>query len=169
MTGQAAKSLLIESRAQWRRGLARHHARTEGRRLVTRMKTRSGPHVSDDNVVEEAAAHGWIDSKTRIERLLAAQRMLAAGLAKVEAATQDGSWSRLDAVEQLATPPDLAAARKRHAPAAQHTHALPRSVMCGVGESFVQAKKPETRAQRIGNVARPAWRNERANPWSNRT
>jgi uncharacterized protein YdeI (YjbR/CyaY-like superfamily) len=191
-----AEQLLIESRAQWRRWLSKHHARPDGLWLVTWKKTSGGPHVSYDDVVEEAVAHGWIDSKSRaldaersmlwlaprkprtgwsapnkarVERLLAANRMHAAGLAKIEAAKQDGSWAKLDAVEQLAVPPDLAAALKQHPPAATHFDAFPRSVKRGILEWIVQAKKPETRARRIDETALLAQRNERANQWSRKT
>jgi uncharacterized protein YdeI (YjbR/CyaY-like superfamily) len=187
---------MIESRAQWRRWLGKHHARPDGLWLVTWKKTSGGPHVSYDEVVEEALAHGWIDSKSRaldaersmlwlaprkprtgwsapnkarVERLLAAKRMHPAGLAKIETAKEDGSWTKLDAVEQLTVPPDLAAALKRQPPAAAHFDSFPRSVKRGILEWIVQAKRPETRARRIDETARLARRNERANQWSRRT
>jgi uncharacterized protein YdeI (YjbR/CyaY-like superfamily) len=196
LTIDAAEQLQIESRSQWRRWLAKHHARTDGLWLVTWKKTSRGPHVSYDDVVEEAVAHGWIDSKSRaldgersmlwlaprkprtgwsapnkarVERLLAAKLMHAAGLAKIEAAQRDGSWAKLDAVEQLTVPPDLAAALKQHPPAAAHFDAFPRSVKRGILEWIVQAKKPETRARRIDDTARLAQRNERANQWARKT
>ena len=141
MTSEAAEQLLIESRVQWRRWLGKHHARTDGLWLVTWKKTSGGPHVSYDEVVEEALAHGWIDSKSRA----------------------------LDAVEQLTVPPDLAAALGRQPAAAAHFDAFPRSVKRGILEWIVQAKRPETRAKRIDETARLAQRNERANQWSRRT
>lgn len=46
----------------------------------------------------------------RIDRLDAAGKLAAAGRAAIEAARADGSWSRLDDVEDLVVPDDLAAA-----------------------------------------------------------
>jgi uncharacterized protein YdeI (YjbR/CyaY-like superfamily) len=113
---------------------------------------------------------GWsAPNKARVERLLAAELMHAAGLAKIEAAQRDGSWAKLDAVEQLEVPPDLATALKQHPPAAAHFDAFPRSIKRGILEWIVQAKKPETRARRIDNTARLAQRNERANQWARKT
>jgi uncharacterized protein YdeI (YjbR/CyaY-like superfamily) len=193
LTTEDAEQLQIDSRAQWRRWLAKHHARTEGLWLVTWKKASGGPYVSYDDVVEEAVAQGWIDSKSRaldgersmlwlaprkprtgwsapnkarVERLLAAKLMHAAGSAKIEAAQRDGSWEKLDAVEQLTVPSDLAAALKRQPPAAAHFDAFPRSIKRGILEWIVQAKKPETRARRIDDTARLAQRNERANQWA---
>lgn len=49
----------------------------------------------------------------RVERLAAGGLMAPAGLAAVEAATQNGSWSALDDVENLTEPDDLKAALDR--------------------------------------------------------
>jgi len=46
--------------------------------------------------------------------------MAPAGLVKIEAARQDGSWYALDAVEALEGPPDLAAALAANPAAQQH-------------------------------------------------
>ena len=63
------------------------------------------------------AGSGWSrPNKERVERLTAAGLMLPAGSAVVEAARADGSWSKLDAVEDLVEPDDLSGrARRRSA------------------------------------------------------
>jgi uncharacterized protein YdeI (YjbR/CyaY-like superfamily) len=187
-----AEQLEIDSRAQWRRWLTRHHTRTSGVWLVTWKKTSDGPHVPYDDIVEEALAFGWIDSKpraldaqrtmlwlaprkagtgwsapnkARIARMTAAGLMHAAGEAKIEAAKRDGSWTRLDAVERLVVPPDLAAALNRRPPATQNFEAFPRSVKRAILEWIEQAKRPETRARRVEETASLAQKNERANQW----
>jgi uncharacterized protein YdeI (YjbR/CyaY-like superfamily) len=182
-----------ETRAAWRGWLERHHARGEGVWLVE-WKTATGrPRVGYDAAVEEALCFGWVDSKVnaldaersllwfaprkprtgwsapnkdRVERMIAAGLMTAAGLAKVEAAKADGSWSKLDAVEALRVPDDLAAALAAHPPAATLWDAFPRSVKRGVLEWIATAKRPETRAARIAETARLAQRGERANQWT---
>jgi uncharacterized protein YdeI (YjbR/CyaY-like superfamily) len=182
----------VKSRAQWRRWLEKHHIRDDGIWLVTWKKTSGGPHVTNNDIVEEALAFGWIDSKpralddertmlwlaprkagtgwsapnkARIARMTAAGLMHTSGLAKINAAKRDGSWSKLDAVEQLVVPPDLAAALKKLPPAAKHFDTFPRSAKRGILEWILQAKRPETRSKRIDETASLAQNNERANQW----
>lgn len=139
--------------------------------------------------MEEVLAFGWIDSlprkldetrsmllispctpgsgwstanKARVMRLEAEGRLAPPDCAGVEAAKADSSWSLLDAVEALEVPPDLAAALKALPPATANFDAFPRSVKRGLLERVVQAKRPETRAGRIAQVAEAAQRNERA-------
>jgi uncharacterized protein YdeI (YjbR/CyaY-like superfamily) len=181
-----------KTRAAWRAWLIKHHGTSAGVWLVSYKKATGLARFEYDVAVEEALCVGWVDSKprklddarsmlwfaprkpgtgwskpnkTRIARLTAAGSMLPAGLAKVEAAKRDGSWTKLDAVEALEVPPDLAAALKRHPPAAEHFEAFPRSVKRGILEWIVQAKRAETRAKRIDETATLAARNERANQW----
>ncbi len=181
-----------ETRAAWRDWLRRHHRRAAGVWLV-QWKTATGrPRIGYDAAVEEALCFGWIDSlpraldaersllwfaprkpgsgwskpnKDRVERMIAAGRMAAAGLAKVEAAQADGSWSRLDAVEALEVPDDLAAALAAHPPAAASWDGFPRSVRRGILEWIAAARTPGTRAGRVVETARLAQRGERANQW----
>ena len=192
MTRRPANSVQPETRAAWRQWLAEHHTQTEGVWLVLWKKASGRPLLPYEDIVEEALAFGWVDSKTnaldehrsmlwmaprkpgslwsapnkrRIERLQAAGLMAPAGMAKVLAAQQDGSWVGLDAVEALHTPPDLAAAFERYPGAADHFAAFPRSARRAVLEWIVQAKRPETRARRIDETARLAQQNVRANQW----
>ena len=146
MTEAPANSVHPLSRQEWRAWLIDNHIRTEGVWLVMYKKATGKPRVDYEEAVEEALCVGWIDSKgnrlddertllwfaprqpgsgwskpnkDRIERLMAAGLMLPAGLAKIEAAQQDGSWTVLDSVERLEVPPDLQAAFDAHPPAAQ--------------------------------------------------
>lgn len=184
--------MLVDSRATWRRWLSAHHARSSGIWLVTWRKDSGGPYLAYDAIVEEALCFGWIDSKPRaldatrtmlwlaprkpgsgwsrankqrIERLLAAGRMAAPGLARIEAARRDGSWSKLDAVEDLVVPDDLAQALAAAPPATSAFAAFPRSVRRGILEWIGNAKRDATRAARIEETARLAARGERANQW----
>jgi uncharacterized protein YdeI (YjbR/CyaY-like superfamily) len=97
--------------------------------------------------------------------LIAAGLMAPAGLAKIEAAKQDGSWNALDAIEALEIPLDLAAALSANPIAQQHFDAFPRSVKRGILEWISVAKKPETRAKRVEETAHLAAENIRANQW----
>ena len=108
---------------------------------------------------------GWArTNKVRIEQLLAEGLMAPAGLALVEEAKRDGSWTRLDAVEDLVVPDDLAAAFADHPGARERWEGFPRSVRRAALGWIVQAKRPETRARRVGETARQAAQGERPGP-----
>lgn len=180
------------SRARWRAWLQRHHEREQGVWLVMVKAGTGRSRLGYDEAVEEALCFGWIDSKPRVldadhsmlwfsprkpgsgwsrpnkervERAIADGRMAPAGLRKVQAAQHDGSWSRLDAIEDLVVPEDLASALMAHAPAATHFAAFPRSVRRGILEWIAQARREDTRARRVQETAELAARNQRANQW----
>lgn len=180
------------SRAEWRQWLQENHTRTEGVWLVSYKKSAAKPRLEYDEAVEEALCYGWVDSKPnkldeertmlwyaprkpgsgwskpnkeRVEKMLAAGLMAPAGLAKVEAAMQDGSWYALDRIEALEIPPDLAEALAANDTARQYFDAFPRSVKRGILEWIARAKKAETRSRRIEETARLAAQNQRANQW----
>jgi uncharacterized protein YdeI (YjbR/CyaY-like superfamily) len=112
---------------------------------------------------------GWArTNKRRIERLLAEGLMAEPGLALVEEARRDGSWTMLDAVEDLIVPDDLAAAFAAHPGSRERWDGFPRSVRRGVLEWIVQAKRPETRARRVAETASLAARGERPGQWGRR-
>lgn len=183
------------TRAQWRDWLAAHHPQTESVWVVTYKVGASQPRVPYDDLVEEALAFGWIDSlprkldaertmllmsprkpgsnwsavnKARIDKMIAAGLMHPAGLAKIEQARADGSWTALDAVDRLEVPADLAAAFDRHPGSAEAFAAFPPSARRGILEWIGNAKRPETRAARIAETAEKAQRGERANQWRGR-
>lgn len=185
-------SVQPQTRAEWRAWLEANHTRRDGVWLMRYKKAVGKPYVDYDEAVEEALCFGWIDSsgrklddertmlyfaprkagsnwsaanKARVEKLIAAGLMTAAGLAKIAAAKADGSWTALDDVEKLVIPPDLAAALDRYAAAREHFDAFPRSVKRGILEWILNAKRAETRQQRIDETARLAAENIRANQW----
>ncbi len=178
--------------AEWRDWLAANHTRAEGVWLIYNKKSAGRPTVGYEAAVEEALCFGWVDSKgnklddertmlwfaprqpgsgwsrpnkERVERLIADGRMTPTGLAKIEAAQADGSWSLLDAVENLEIPDDLAAELARYPDARARFDAFPPSARRGILEWIVQARRPETRARRVAETARLAQENVRANQW----
>lgn len=190
-TGEALARVEIESRAAWRGWLKAHHRQSESIWLVTYKKGK-GPHVPWADIVEEALCFGWVDSlprklderrsmllvsprkpgsawsalnKSRAEAMIAAGKMTKAGQAMIDAAKADGTWTKLDAVEALIVPPDLAAAFRKHKDAAANFSAFPRSARRGILEWIIQAKRPETRARRVDETARLAAQNLRANQY----
>lgn len=180
------------SRAEWRQWLVANHAQPTGVWLVSYKKATAKPRVTYDEAVEEALCFGWVDSKPnkldeertllwfaprksgtgwsrpnklRVERMSQAGLMTEAGLAKVEQAKRDGSWTKLDAVEDLVVPEDLGRALTNYPLAADNFSAFPRSAKRGILEWIANAKTKETRAKRVEESARLASKNERVNQW----
>lgn len=187
----AYERIEVRSRTALRAWLTEHQARTESVWLVTFKKGR-GPHVPYGDLVEELLCVGWVDSrprkldddrtmllasprkpksawsklnKDRVAALTRAGAMQPRGLAVVAEAKASGRWAALDAVEALEVPPDLRIALAAIPNAASNFEAFPRSAKRGILEWIVQAKKAETRAQRVEETARLAGDNQRANQW----
>jgi uncharacterized protein YdeI (YjbR/CyaY-like superfamily) len=178
-------------RAGWRAWLIDNHATSRGVYLVSWRRGSGRASVSYEEAVEEALCVGWIDSsgrtlddersiqwfaprrarsawarsnKERVARLTATGQMLPAGLAAVEEAKRSGTWSMLDDVEKLIVPDDLAVALAAAPPARTNWDAFSASARRAMLEWVVQARRPETRAKRIAQIADKAARNERAYP-----
>jgi uncharacterized protein YdeI (YjbR/CyaY-like superfamily) len=182
----------ISSRAEWRKWLAEHHAKSGSIWLITWKKRHGRRHVPYDHIVEEALCFGWVDSlprkldanrsmlllsprkprsawsrinKERVERLIAGKMMTPAGLEVIEAAKASGTWKALEEVEDLVIPDDLAKVFQGYAQAAANFAAFPRSVKRGILEWIAQAKRSETRSKRVSETAARAAENIRANQW----
>jgi len=187
---QDCERVTVRSRAEWRRWLEAHHDQDESIWLVTYKKGSGGPHVPYGEIVEEALCFGWVDSrpaaldaersmlllsprrrgsrwsrlnKERVARLVEQGLMAPPGLAKVEQAKLDGSWTALDEVETLTIPDDLAAALAADTAAAANFHAFSRSSRRGILEWIEAAKRPETRAKRVAETVALARENLKAN------
>ncbi len=123
-----------KSRNAWRAWLKKNHASSSGVWLVYAKKHSGIPSLTYNDAVEEALCFGWIDSKinpidddfymqvftprkvksawsalnkARVERLLVAGLMTAAGLVMVKAAKESGSWDVWKHVDDMTIPPDL--------------------------------------------------------------
>jgi len=176
----------VPNRAAWRRWLKRHHASSRGIWLVFDKKSARSDRLAYADAVEEALCFGWIDSvlhpmdgdrykqrytprkpksawskvnKDRVARLTEQGLMTAAGLACVEEAQRNGGWAKLDSVEAFVVPPDLATALAGNPLALRNFEAYAPSVRKGFLYWLNGAKRPETRAQRVGEVVRFAAKN----------
>ncbi|MCX6431368.1 MAG: YdeI/OmpD-associated family protein [Actinobacteria bacterium] len=184
-----APQLHVETTQQWREWLAENHTGQQGVWLVSWKRATGRPTVPYVEAVEEALTVGWIDAtvrtlddertaqwftrrkpgsgwaltnKARVARLEVEKRMLPAGTAAVEAAKADGSWALFDEADALIVPADLAAAFDGHPGAEATWDAYPKSVKRLHLVWLVQAKRPETRANRVEQVAAKAAAGERA-------
>lgn len=178
------------SLAAWRRWLAANHATSDGVWLASWRSGTGRATVPYEQLVEEALCFGWIDgllnvldderrailvtprrpgsswsrsNKERVARLVADGRMTDAGLAVIERARADGSWSLLDAAEALEVPADMATALDENPAARRHWSAFPPGVRRGHIGWVLLAKRPETRARRIATIVSEAAENRRAN------
>ena len=154
------------------------------------FKKKSPSHLPYEEVVEEALCFGWVDSqarpldenrsqqqltprrassgwsrpnKQRVEKLVSAGLMTPAGLAVIDRAKADGSWSALDDVWNLIEPEELKVALDAEPEARSRWEAFPPSARRAILEWISTAKRAETRTKRVAETVRLAAKGERAN------
>jgi uncharacterized protein YdeI (YjbR/CyaY-like superfamily) len=179
----------VPDRAAWRRWLAERHEQREAIWLVFHKKTSDGTGPSYEEAVEEALCFGWIDStankldehrnlqlfaprkprstwarsnKERVARLEREGLLAPAGIAAIEVAKANGSWTALDAVERLEEPPELASALDANDAARESWNRFSPSSRKAILWGIVSAKRPETRAKRVEQTVRMAAKGLRA-------
>jgi uncharacterized protein YdeI (YjbR/CyaY-like superfamily) len=179
----------VPDRTAWRSWLADRHEQRDAIWLVFHKKSSDGRSPSYQEAVEEALCFGWIDSTTnrlddwrtlqlfaprkprstwsmsnkeRVARLGREGLLAPAGIAAIEVAKENGSWSALDAVERLEEPPDLAGALDADAAARENWNGFSPSSRKGILWWVVSAKRPETRAKRVEQTVRMAAKGLRA-------
>lgn len=179
----------VYDRATWRAWLEANHASSGGVWMVTaRARKGAAAGLEYEAAVEEALCFGWVDSTTgvvddlrgkiyfaprksrspwaasnraRVERLIRDGRMQPAGLAVIEQAKANGSWSVLESAERLEIPDDFAAALAASPPATTNFAAWPPSLRKGLLGYVALAVKPSARAARIAKFTDLAQRNQR--------
>lgn len=176
----------------WWDWLAAEHASSPGVWLKLAKKASGAVNLSYAEALDAALAWGWIDgqkgsldetawlqkfsprrprsiwskiNREKVQALLDAGRMQAPGLAAVAAAKQDGRWDAAYEPPSRATVPDdfkAAIAADRAAAAAFATlNATNRYAML---HRIHTAKKPETRARRIGEFVAMLARGDKLYP-----
>lgn len=163
----------------WREWLQAHHAEKRAVWLVYHKKKSATPSFTWSQAVDEALCFGWIDSraqpldderyrqffsrrkpssgwskinKAKVERLMAAGLMAPAGLASLEAAKQNSTWTLLDDVEALRLPADLAQPLAARPLAASYFENLSRTDKRSLLQWLALAKRPATRQKRIAEI-----------------
>lgn len=168
------------SRAAWEEWLAQNHLSETAVWLVFHTKASGKFSLSWSEAVDVALCYGWIDSKKikidaetshqffskrkpnstwskinkeKVTQLIESGHMQAAGLRCIEVAQQNGSWTLLDEVEELIIPHDLKAEFDKHPESQAYFESLSKSVRKMLLQWLVLAKRPETRQQRIHEIA----------------
>ncbi len=181
------KTIYASDRKQWREWLAQNH-RTSLCIWLVYYKIKSGkPSVRYSEAVKEALCFGWIDSKVKsldaeryrqiftprkpksvwsklnkqyIEELIEQGLMTEAGFEKIEVAKQNGSWNKLDAIEQLIIPADLSQALVANETANKYFEAFSNTSKKNILYWVENAKRPETRLKRIEQTIISATQNK---------
>jgi uncharacterized protein YdeI (YjbR/CyaY-like superfamily) len=167
----------------WRAWLERHHADAREIWLVLLKAHVDEPSLSYAEAVEEALCFGWIDGQlrriddrshairftprkpgsvwaksnvARVEKLIAEGRMRPEGMALVEEAKRRGTWDEAVSERTATTPDDLQAALDADPAAAERWRTWAPSHRRQYVYWVLEAKRPETRARRVGEVVRRA-------------
>lgn len=178
---QDVKTFYARDRRAWRRWLERNHTSSGGVWLVRYKKASGTPCVPYDESVEEALCFGWIDgqmkpvddehylqyfaprrprgtwaasNKARVERLIREGLMTPAGMAAIEAAKRNGSWSALDHVDAMTMPEELTTSLARNKRAQKNWDGFSASSRRMFLYWIGSAKRPDTRAKRIAETVR---------------
>jgi uncharacterized protein YdeI (YjbR/CyaY-like superfamily) len=158
---------------------------------VIKKKANNEFGVTLDDGVEEAVAFGWIDSKlhvvdektcqllftprkagsiwsesnkARVEKLLKVGLIMPAGTEKVETAKRDGSWNKLDAVNELRLPPDFVSLLAADSEAQNNFATFAPSTKKQILWWIEIAKRPQTRQTRILQAV--AWAKQNKKPFA---
>ncbi len=176
-----------KNRQKWRKWLEENHKNSVGIWLIY-YKVKSGnPSIKYSEAVQEALCFGWIDSKVKsldserymqvftprrpksvwsklnkqyIQELIKEGLMTEAGLQKIELAKKDGSWTKLDAIEELIVPTDLQEALAANQTAKKYFESLSKSSKKNLLFWIETAKRSDTRLKRIEKTINSAAQNK---------
>ncbi len=168
------------SLTEWRKWLAKNHLSKQSVWLVFYSKSSEKPSITWSEAVEVALCFGWIDSKKikidketshqffskrkpkstwskinkeKVQKLIENGLMTPAGYESIEVAKQNGSWTILDEVEELIIPKDLEKAFSKHKGSKDYFLGLSKTVRKMMLSWLVLAKRPETRQNRLDEIA----------------
>lgn len=185
---QSLEEHYFKTAKEWRKWLLKHHDNSTGVYLIFYKVNSQKPSMRWEEAVREALCFGWIDStvkriddecrrqlftprkpksvwsklnKTHIEELQQKKLMHESGLRKIEVAKKDGSWTALDAVENLIIPDDLQQAFISNELAYTNYQAFSKSYKKGYLYWLNSAKRAATREKRINEIIRLCAANEK--------
>lgn len=179
MVSTKLPDLIVADVHGWREWLGSHHEASPGVWLVLAKKGSTEPTaLTYDPALDEALCQGWIDGRLRrrdedsyylrftprkarslwsarnvgnVSRLISEGRMQPAGMSQVERARADGRWTAAYSGQAtIEVPADLDAALARAPGARAMFDILTRQNRYAVVYRVENAKRPQTRARRIG-------------------
>jgi uncharacterized protein YdeI (YjbR/CyaY-like superfamily) len=183
--------LYFKNSQEWRTWLHENHHLSKGVHLVFYKVTSAFESMRWEEAVQVAICYGWIDSTVRkidddkrkqmftprkdksvwsklnknyIEKLLQENLIHESGLRKIEIAKKNGSWESLDAVESLSMPNDLEKAFKENEMAFTNYNNFSPSYRKSYLYWLNQAKREETRNNRILEIIRLCEQNVKSRP-----
>lgn len=171
-------ALTFTSQTEWENWLTQNGSTSAGAWLRLAKKGAGQQTVTYDQALESALCHGWIDGQKRAESetfwlqrftprsaksiwsrlnteraeaLIAAGRMRPPGMAEIEKARKDGRWKAAYTSPGNSTVPgDLQAALDANPKAKQFFSTLNSRNRYAILFRIQNAKRPETRARKIG-------------------
>ena len=173
--------LYFKNADEWRTWLHKNHHSSKGIYLLFYKVCSDYESMRWEEAVQVAICYGWIDStvkkidehqrrqlftprkdksvwsklnKTYIEKLIQENAMHESGLRKIEIAKQNGSWNSLDEVENHVIPEDLQLAFNDNPKARSNYQAFSPSYRKSYLYWLNQAKRVETRQNRIREIIR---------------
>lgn len=179
LTLKEKEQLYFKNAAEWRNWLHENHHSSKGVYLIFYRVGSETESMRWEEAVQVALCYGWIDSTVKnidherrkqmfgprkdksvwsklnkgyIEKLTKDNLMHESGLAKIETARQNGSWTSLDAVEELILPSDLEAAFQQNKGAYANYQNFSPSRRKSYLYWLNQAKREETRNKRISEI-----------------
>lgn len=178
-----AEEVCPKNKEEWRKWLELNHIKKDAVWLIFYKKTSPNYNLSWSESVDESLCFGWIDStkktidterykqyftkrkaksnwskinKEKIKNLIDKGLMTAAGFKSIEIAKENGSWTILDAVENLEIPNDLMQEFKNHKGTLEYFESLSKSDKKSILFWIVSAKKENTRHKRIIEIVESA-------------
>lgn len=166
----------FKTRQDWRNWLAANHDSCDGIWLVFYKKASGKPTVRYPEAVLESLCYGWIDSKAQtvdeeryrqvftprkpksvwskynkklVVELETAGLMAEPGRKTIRVAKENGSWTKLDAVEDFILPPELEAAFEKRPDLQAIYEGFSNSIKKQILWHIYSAKRPETKARRL--------------------
>ncbi|NHE56292.1 YdeI/OmpD-associated family protein [Cyclobacterium plantarum] len=178
--------IYFQDSAEWRAWLEKNNDKVAGVYLIFYSVGHGMPSMRWEEAVKVALCFGWIDStayslgngkrrqyftrrkpksgwsainKAYIKKLIAEGLMQESGLRSIEKAKENGSWNRLDDVENGIIPEDLEAAFTIHPNAFENFKNFAPSYRKNYLHWLHQAKRESTRAKRINEIIELCSRN----------
>lgn len=177
-----------KTQADWRQWLAENHENELSVWLIIYKKNASANGFVHSDAVDEALCYGWIDSltikrdeesryqffsrrkpksnwsainKNKALKLIEQGLMQEAGLQCIKIARTNGMWDALNDVENIIVPEDLKKEFETNTIGLAHWEKFPRSTKKAILKWISEAKREETRINRIVETVKAAAANKR--------